>query len=106
MSESGLLCYRFWLVDPSDQMRVGRLEHQGYVKTYRTKLLSEPALLAQFESQHKVRFCFFWGFWGAWHGTCRRRTTQVLEDLGRTGKSGRERGACARSGIGGITDHR
>ena len=87
MSESGLLCYRFWLVDPSDQMRVGRLEHQGYVKTYRTKLLSEPALLAQFESQHKVRLLFFvLVFFGAWHGTCRRRTTQVLEDLDRTGK--------------------
>jgi len=26
----------FWLVDPTDQIRVGRLEHQGYVKMWAT----------------------------------------------------------------------
>jgi hypothetical protein len=44
----------FWLVSPTDQIRVGRLEHQGYVKLFRSRLLASEALLHQFELEHEA----------------------------------------------------
>lgn len=78
----------FWLVDPSDQMRVGRLEHQGYVKTYRAKLLADPVLLARFESQHKTFAAQRWA---------------LLSDTDKQYAEVNKYSACLRdSGVGGV----
>lgn len=44
----------FWLACPDTVRRVGRLEHLGYVKRFQERLRADPALVAEFEANHRA----------------------------------------------------
>ena len=44
----------FWLACPDTVRRVGRLEHLGYVKKFQERLKADPALVAEFEANHRA----------------------------------------------------
>jgi len=43
----------FWLMGPEIQVRVGRLEHLGLIKSFRAKLQNNPELKQRFDADHR-----------------------------------------------------